>query len=449
MTKVLLVSVPFYRLQGSHYNGMNLGLAYIAATLNGSAIQCKIYNADYLPKPKYADQIELFKHYDDYKETIRNENHPIWKECFKTIAAFEPDWVGFNMFTANLPTVRLLSKELKQRLPAVKIVVGGPHATLAKGRVLDEVETVDFVIQGEGERSLLKLIQGADYPTIKGLIYREDDRSIVVNPEADFIADLDTLPIPNRDCYYPPDARIETHYITTSRGCPNKCAFCASPVIWKQQVRFRSIDNIISELKQLERLGYEHIQFQDDTFTFRKKRVIELLAAMRREKIKLTWTCDTRLNCLDEEVLREMKRGGCVRVKVGIESGNQDILKKINKGISPKMVVEKVALIKKVGLQVTAYFMIGFPGETDAQARDTVALAKAISADYYSLSVVAPYYGTRLYNEHISNNGFKNLTDHWEYFFHHSNDMIMTSKISQEVINDFLSLNDLGQGERV
>ena len=448
MAKVLLVSTPFYRLQGSHYNGINLGLGYLSSVLEACGVECKMYNADYLPGDSYANQVELFNHYSDYKKLIRNTEHPIWQECVAQIEAYNPDWVGFSMFTANLPSVDILSRLVKKRLPHSKIVVGGPHVTLAEDEVLREAEGVDFAIIGEGERSLVELVTGVPYNKIRGLIYRECDR-IVVNPKGPFVDNLDVLPFPKRNNFIPDGVRIQSHHVITSRGCPNKCAFCASPVIWRKQVRFRTIENVIEELRQMKESGYRYIYFLDDTFTFKKKRILKLLERMREEKMNFEWACETRLNCLDEDILAAMKKSGCVRLKVGIESGNMRILNMIDKGITPKLVLEKTALIRKFGLPLTAYFMIGFPGETDAEALDTIELAKRIEADYYSLSVVAPYYGTRLYNEFANNNGHKKIRNNWEYFFHQSREMILTSKISKEVVDKFLALNDFGRGNRI
>ena len=448
MTKVLLVSPPFYRLQSSHYNGINLGLAYLSAILIETGIDCHIYNADFMPGHNYADQLELYNHYGDYKKTIGNPNHPIWHECVDTILSYHPDWVGFSMFTANLPTVALLARRIKQCSPNIRSVVGGPHVTLSCESVLSSAPAFDFAIRGEGEKSLPRLIKGEAFNHINGLIYRDGGR-IIVNPETRFIMDLDQLPFPVRNRFFPQGQQIETHYVITSRGCPNQCAFCASPVIWKRKVRFRSVDNIMAELDFMAEEGYRRIQFQDDTFTFRKRQVMALMRRMREARFGFTWTCDTRLNCLDEKILEAMKAAGCVRVKVGVESGNPEILRLINKDITPELVMEKTALIKSLGMSLTAYFMIGFPGETDAQAMDTIALAKGLDADYYSLSVVAPYYGTKLYRNFMDDNGYRNLKNHWEYFFHHSRDMILTSKISPGIIDQFWGLHKMAKGKRI
>lgn len=446
-TKVLLISPPFYRLMGSHYNGINLGLCYISAVLNQNGVQCHVYNADYVESEYYPDQLHLITSCDEYKKIISNIDHHIWKECVQNILAYQPDYVGFNMFTANFPSINNISLLLKQKLPDVRIVAGGPHVTLAKKIVLEEAKSIDFAICGEGEYALLELVQGKSLRNIDGLIYR-DNGKIVVNREREFIKNLDILPFPQLTNIYPNTDILKVHYVITSRGCPYSCSFCASPLLWKKKVRFRSADNVIAELRSLKEQGFNYIQFQDDTFTLNYN-TSKLLDKMIQEKLNLSWTCDTHLNAINAETLKKIKDAGCIRIKIGVESGNKEILKKINKGITPELVLEKIKLIKKYDLSVTSYFMIGFPGETDQQARETIELAKRIEADYYSLSILAPYYGTSFYDDFIKKNGDKEIRKHWEYFYHQSRDMILNANLSSEVVEEFFSLNECGKGNRI
>lgn len=446
--KILLVSPPFYRLMGSHYNGINLGLCYISAVLNQNGFQCHMYNADYADHKYYSDQLSLIAGYEDYKKTIADINHPIWQECVQNIFDYKPDFVGFSMFTANFPAVNNISMLVKLRLPDTQIVVGGPHVSLAKGIILKDSKSIDLAIYGEGEYTFLEVIQGKPLGDIDGLIYRKNGK-IVVNNVRSNINNLDSLPFPQRTNFYPGIQKLETHYVITSRGCPNNCSFCASPVIWKRKVRFRGIENVIAELMSLKEQGFRYIQFQDDTFTFNKKRLLGLLDRMIEERLNLSWVCDTRLNFIDAEALERMKKAGCIRVKVGIESGSREILRSINKGITPEMVIEKVKLIKEYGLGITAYLMIGFPRETDQQVEETIELARKIEADYYSLSILAPYYGTSIYDEFIKRSNGKGKKKHWEYFYHQSKDMILNANISQPVVDKFFALGKLGKGSRV
>ena len=262
------------------------------------------------------------------------------------------------------------------------------------------------------------------------------------------IEDLDALPFPDRAHFHPPGARYNTHFVLTSRGCPNCCTFCASPRIWNHRVHFRSIDSVVAELQALKDSGQRFVQFQDDTFTYRKERLLGLMDEMVKRELGLSWICDTRLTCIDAEILEAMKRAGCARVKVGIESGSPRILKAIRKGITPELALEKTALIKSVGLGLGVYFMIGFPGETNEDARQTIELAKRIGADYYSLSIVAPYLGTEIYNDHVAS-GAVSEKNHWEYFFHQSKELILTSGIDPAIVDEFLALNQYGKGKRI
>ena len=447
--KILFVNLPFYRLLGSHYNGINLGVCYIASMLNKHGHVSKIYNADYLNDDTYADQIQILNNFQHYKEIHNNKKHPIWSETAKNILSYNPDYVGLSIFTANLPAAKIIANYIRREKPKIKIIVGGPHVTLEQEEILNESEDFDFAVYGEGEYPALSLLNDENLKNIDNLIYRDKDKNIIKNKPAQLLNELDVLPFPDRENFFPNDSKYLNHFIMTSRGCPNNCTFCASPVIWERKVRFRSVENVISELKLLKEKGYKYIQFIDDTFTFNKKRFLNFLNSMIKEKFDFEWACDTRLTCIDEAILNKMKEAGCIRVKVGIESGNKKILSTINKGLTPELALEKVKLIKNAAITVAGYFMIGFPGETNKEALETIKLAKALKLDYYSLSIVAPYYGTEIYENFLDKNTKNDIKQHWEYFFHQSTEMILTDKISQEVIQEFLGLNKLGKGKRI
>lgn len=234
MTKVLLVSPPFYRLLRSHFNGASLGLAYLSSVLEAVGIECGIFNADFVDDEGYSDQVELYKSYGEYKRIMRDSGHPIWRECVDRILDYGPRWVGFSMFTANLPAVHILSRLLKREEPHIKIVVGGPHVTLAKNKVLTDAPATDFAIQGEGEGPILDLIRGFPHKEIKGLIYREGSRS-VVNEERPFIGDLDALSFPNRERLDLDGQRVGGRCIITSRGLPSQLLFLRKSFIMEKE----------------------------------------------------------------------------------------------------------------------------------------------------------------------------------------------------------------------
>jgi len=238
--------------------------------------------------------------------------------------------------------------------------------------------------------------------------------------------------------------------VITGRGCPYSCSYCASKKIWGQKVRFRTPDNIIKELIHLKRnFNSPLVYFVDDTFTLRKERAKEICRKMINNNLNLKWKCDTRVDCIDYELADLMKKAGCIRIKIGVESGSDRILKEIKKGLTKDKIRKGAEVIKKVSLPLTVYLMAGFPNETNEDIKETIEFAKEIDADYYSLSVVAPYLGTEIYEDFLRSN--KNLdNEHWEYFYHQSKYVILTNNIDHKLIEEFFALNDRpGKGKRV
>jgi radical SAM superfamily enzyme YgiQ (UPF0313 family) len=189
--------------------------------------------------------------------------------------------------------------------------------------------------------------------------------------------------------------------------------------------------------------SYPHdvIYFEDDTFTLRPDRTIELCDQIIKRGLDIRWKCDTRADCLSDEMVRFMKRAGCICIKMGVESGSEKVLKGINKKLTKDIISRAAKTVKKHQIALTVYLMAGFPQETDEDLIETINFAKQLDADYYSLSVVAPYYGTKIYDEYVRDNGSLDK-EHWEYFYHQSQEMIMNDNLSQDIIEEFLSLNE-------
>lgn len=245
------------------------------------------------------------------------------------------------------------------------------------------------------------------------------------------------------------------------------CTYCASPFHWKRQnTQFRSPQSVLHEMEHLRenywtdvRLDYSAsanskskgeliikdntiVYFVDDVFTVQRKRVKEILRGIIDRDLSMPWKCEARTDHLDEEICKLMKEAGCQRVKLGFESGSNRILKQVKKLETKEEMLHGAKLLKDAGVPFTAYFMTGFPGETDEDVRKTIDFAKEIKADYYSLSVLAPYYGTELYNE-LMESGFELHKKPWEYFFHQSPELMVNDTISQGILEEFLSLNEL------
>lgn len=441
-----MIAPPFYRLMGSHYNGLHLGIAYIAAFLRQYGHEVTVYNADYYDTDKYLDQVQLLNNYSLYKTILNDPSHPIWNEIRDKISGFNADFIGITMMTANYKSVRNIAKIARSLNAECKIVVGGVHPTIDPERTLAH-EEFDYVICGEGELTFLELANGLKEEEIKGLSFKEHGR-IVHNDDRAFIENLDTLPFPNRDNFLNDIKYLDVGYVSTSRGCPFSCAYCVSPQLWNRRVRLRSVSNVLDELRLLKRdYNSPIIRFIDDTFTLNKRRAKEICQRIIDDHLDIKWVCDTRGDCLDDELIALMKQSGCIRIKIGVESGSNKILKNMRKGLNLDTILKAINIIKKHDLPFTVYLLAGFPGETTEDLRQTIKFARCLDADYYSLGVLAPYYGTQVWSD-LEKAGKKLDKEHWEYFYHQSQDMILNDGLDLEVIGEFFALNDKGKGQR-
>jgi len=449
MKKILLINPPFYRLMGSHFNGMNLGLSYIASILSDEGHKVWVYNADYLDNDEYPNQRQLFDNFELYKVLLNDLDNPIWKEIELKIKSLEPDIIGLTMLTANYKVDKIIAGIAKRINKNIKIVVGGTHPTIDPNETLKNNE-FDFLIRGEGELTFLELLEGKTLNSIKGLSYKKKNGEIIHNEKRPFIKDLNNLPFPKRDSFVNSTKFMELGNVITGRGCPYACIFCASQKIWERKVRLRSPQNVIEELKELKRrFNPPIIYFVDDTFTLNIPRAKEICRSIIKEKINIPWKCDTRVDRLDYELVNLMKEAGCVRIKIGVETGSERMHKIIKKKLTLDIIRNGIKMIKSAGLSLTVYLMAGFPGETNEDLKDTIKFAKEIDADYYSLSIVAPYLGTEIYDYFIES---RDDTDkeNWEYFYHQSKFLIFQNNIDPKLIDEFFALNDKpGKGIRI
>ena len=469
MARILLVNPPFYRLLGSHYNANSLGIAYIASYLNKRGHDAWLYNADYLSDKNYSNLKKMFNNFSNYKSYFKQPDHEIWHEVKDKILSFKPEWVGYTSYTANISAIKIISEKIKASDSHIKQFVGGVHATLDKN-LLNTLTAVDYSIQREGEEAVYALVENKDPKKIPGVISRGPD-SLIFNGLAPIIKDVDNLPFPERDKFWGiPESEkknVDVSYINTIRGCPYKCTYCASPFHWdRKTTRLRSPESVIDDMRHLkdnycqgtnfdysasayigekESLKIEDntlVYFVDDVFTVNKKRVKKLLRMMIDQKLGMRWKCEARADHLDDEICELMAEAGCERVKIGFESGSDKILKQVQKLETRDEMLEGANMLKRAGVPFSAYFMTGFPGETDEDVKQTIDFAKQIEADYYSLSVLAPYYGTELYDQLIKN-GHALDKQPWEYFFHQSPKPMVYDKISKKVLQEYLNLSEL------
>ncbi len=252
---------------------------------------------------------------------------------------------------------------------------------------------------------------------IKGLGWRRNGE-IMLNWDRPFFASLDDLPIPHHhllplDKYRMPMIKGPYTFIVTSRGCPAGCKYCIKHVSYQNSVRLRSPEKLVQEMWLLHDLGVHHIHMYADLFTVNRDQVVELCKLIIKENLKITFTANSRVDYVDEELLRLMGRAGCTLISWGIESGNELILKRAHKGYKMEQAHKALTWAKRAGIKNWGYFIIGLPGETVETIAETMAISKKLPLDIALFHVAAPYPGTPFFFEVVENNWFRSGTN-WE-----------------------------------
>ena len=325
----------------------------------------------------------------------------------------KPDIVGITCVTATFNYAKEYCKVIKSVSDKILIVVGGPHITAANECIM-ESDYIDMGVYGEGEYTMLELVNNFNRSTgsieniqnIKGLIFKNTGKC-AVNPPRELIQNLDELPLPDykmlgdiRKYRIQIDAyrRFPIGTMITSRGCPYQCIFCDRNT-FGTRYREHSPERIFEEIKILYyELGCKEIKFLDDMFTLKKERMEKLCDMIINGDMDFTWSCSLRADFLFEDMLKKMKSSGLWMVNVGIESGNQEILKNIKKSLSLETVRKTVTIANKTGIKVRAFFILGHPGETKQTMRDTLDFAKSLPLYTAQFSLATPFLGTELYN---------------------------------------------------
>ncbi len=332
----------------------------------------------------------------------------------------KPDVVGIHAITLALLDVLDTSRIVRMSNPGVKIVMGGPHTSIFPEESLGYSE-FDYVVLGEGEKpffDLLKYLETGDKSLlpIDGVMGGEEELNRLASPYIH--DDLDTLPPPARDLtqYDRYSTVVSRHPPTTtimgSRGCPYKCTFCYTA--GGKRFRPRSVDNIIKEIQECIELGIREFFFFDETFFIDKDRVIEFCRRIIDEDLHFYWDVRGRVDLVNPEMLRWMKKAGCQRIQYGVESGNARVLKILKKGFTPDMAGKAIGWTREAGISTYADFMIGNPGETMEEIMETIEFARKISPDYVHYSITTPYPKTELYRQALERGIIEK--DYWSEF---------------------------------
>lgn len=304
-----------------------------------------------------------------------------------------------------------LLKSLKKINPSLKTVVFGMQSTFLPEETLKR-EEVDFIAIREPEQIVYNLMRAllnnGELEKVKGIGFKRDGELIFTEPQ-ELQRNMDDLPYINLK-FFPRDANYfnpiikRWPYITmeTSRGCPYKCLFCTSPVFYGNKVRFQSPQRVVDEMEYYVRHGFREIYFRDETFTFSKKRTIEIAELILKRNLKVSWLCNSRVDTIDEETMALMKRAGCHTIKFGVESGVQELLDTVQKGITLEQTERVFKYANKIGIWSHAHMMLGLPGETEYTMRKTFRFIRKIKPTTVTYSIYEPYIGTPIYFQYIT-----------------------------------------------
>lgn len=318
---------------------------------------------------------------------------------------FAPGLIGISSTTVAFHRALNVASALRQRRPDTPIVLGGPHVSANAAHALS-FPVFDYGVLGEGEATLDELCRvldgGASPAQIPGLAWR-DGQQLAINPPRTPLENLDLLPFPAYDLiqdlavYRPPPCNYKKSpvaNIITSRGCPNQCTFC-DRAVFGQRLRQRSAQNIAAEIEFLvNSRGVREIAFVDDTFTIRPQRIRDLFAILDEKRISFPWTCMSRIDTVDEDLLRFMRDHGCWHISFGIESGNEEILRRIKKRISLAQARQVLPWCAKLGIRTKGFFIVGHPGETEETIDETIRCALDLPLDDVVATLNTPIPGS-------------------------------------------------------
>lgn len=337
-------------------------------------------------------------------------------EMTNQVIAWQPDVVGIQLFTKHMPIGLSIAKAIKRVLPQTIIVAGGPHPSAVPEIVLGK--SIDFSVIGEGEQTFVELLSaiegGLDYNTVRGISFKTDGR-LIITGSRQRIEDLDSLPFPTRDrrfyktntvdctLLFPPPSESVGASILASRGCPSNCYFCSSPSLWQRVIRHRSAQEVVKEIRLMqEQFDVNFVFFEDLSFSLgSRQKVLELCQEIIRQKIKISWWCETNVGAVDKNLLKVMKQAGCHTITFGVESLDDESLKKMRKaqGQTFSQIQKSVSLANEAGMLVWGVYIIGFPWETKESILTNAQMLPRLGIHRLRVSIATPLPGSQWYRE--------------------------------------------------
>jgi anaerobic magnesium-protoporphyrin IX monomethyl ester cyclase len=377
LAEILLI-YPYFRrkFDGTPFRFPPLGIGYIASNLKQRRFEIEILDG-----------------------TFRSE-----REIVHEIEDSRPKIVGiYAMYSMEKNSIGL-AKKIRNMTDL--LVAGGPLPT---ANPYNYLEDFDVVVVGEAEDTMVEIAEnffnGGQARGVQGTVFKEGGE-VHYAPKRTPIEDLDSIPFPARELfdndayreYYSNHFGYTMTSMISSRGCPFKCDFCSRPV-FGDTFRSRSPQNIVDEIQSIVDLGYDMIWFADDCFTISRNRVMKICDEIIRRNLDIRWQCLSRVDALDSEMALKMKNGGCQRIYFGIEAGDERILRIMGKDIDLQTAENAVHNTKSAGIETGAFFIIGYPGDSDQTILNTIRFATSLPVDYLSFTLPYPIPGTGLHEK--------------------------------------------------
>ncbi len=393
--KITLVNPPYPPSVHSHPPFIPLGIAYLGAVALKAGHEVKVIDCQ-------AEKLD----YDGFRSRIQQT---------------PSDVIGVTATTLLYKSAMKLINISKEVQPQATTILGGSHGTFWDENALKEYPSLDIIVRGEGELTFIELLEKLESKTslanVLGITYRNGDKT-AHNPDRPYIHDLDSLPFPAHDLLPLENLKHNGKIIfplVSSRGCVYWCDFCSTVRMFGRGYRWRSAKNVVDEMQLVhDKYGVDQVTFYDDAFSVDRNRVLKICEELRTRKLDLKWDCGTRVDMVDRELMTTMRDAGCFAVWLGVESGSEAILGKMNKAIKLDQTRLAYKTAHKVGLMTIANVVLGFPGETEQTARETIRFVQELNPDDVGFYIATPYPGTPMY-EQVKKNGWLRVTDFDRY----------------------------------
>lgn len=324
-----------------------------------------------------------------------------WKDVIADLREFQPDYALFTTTIATLESDLQSAEIVKEYAPRAIVAAKGEPLHYLDEEIIQNTPGLDIILRGESDGYVADFAGGAAWDSLPEVTFRKDDRILRTRWEAPLL-DLNDLPFPARHLidntlYRSPETRNPLTTIVTSLGCPHKCIFCSVPTLTGTNVRYRSPENVVAELEDcIQRFGIREFLFHADTFTLKKNWVIDLCRLIVEKRLNIRWGCNSRVDSIDEERLIWMKRAGCWVVGFGVESGDNEHLAAMKKNATAEQAVKAIRLCRKHGVRSHAFFVFGFPWDSNETIRKLIEFARKLDPDFFDFNVAFPLPGTEL-----------------------------------------------------